>query len=93
MSNKYIASTKLPQPRSEIVGRPVTGPKPINKNPDPYLGPLPPPYDGTHISPTIRSELGKLDPKLAAGVRSVADQESSGPKPRARQNPAKQEKS
>jgi hypothetical protein len=49
MNSKYPASIKVPQPRSEIVGRPVTGPQPINKNPDPYLGPLPPGYDGTHI--------------------------------------------
>ena len=28
---------------------------------------------GSHISPEIRAELGKLTPELAAGVRRVAD--------------------
>jgi hypothetical protein len=26
-----------------------------------------------HISPAVRSELGKLTPELAAGIRAVAD--------------------
>jgi hypothetical protein len=30
-------------------------------------------YDGTHISPPIRAELGKLGPEKAKRVRDVAD--------------------
>jgi hypothetical protein len=46
--------------------------RPIDKGPPAPPAPAPKP-DGSHISPEVRADLGKLTPELAAGVRRVAD--------------------
>lgn len=43
-----------------------------------------PKEDGSHISPAIRADLGKLTPELAAGIRRVADADKPPPAQRAR---------
>jgi hypothetical protein len=72
MSEKYLSSRKVPQPRSDISGRSLSGTMPISKSPESYLGQTAGADTGSHMSDPIRAELGKLTASLAAGVRRVA---------------------
>lgn len=72
MSEKYLSSRKVPQPRSEIAGRPLSGTMPISKLPDSNLGETAGANPGSHASAPILGDLGKLTPSLASGIRRVA---------------------
>jgi hypothetical protein len=72
MSEKYLSSHTVPQPRSEIAGRSLSG-APISKSPDPMIGQTAGANPGKHASAPILGDLGKLTPSLASGVRRVAN--------------------
>lgn len=72
MREKYLSSRKVPQPRSEIAGRPLTGTIPISKSPEPLIGETTGANPGKHASAPILGDLGKLTPSLASGIRRVA---------------------
>jgi hypothetical protein len=72
MSEKYLSSRKVPQPRSEIAGRPLSGTMPISKSPDSYLGQTAGADTGSHMSDPIRADLEKLEPSIRAGIKRAA---------------------
>jgi hypothetical protein len=72
MSEKYLSSRKVPQPRSEIAGRPLSGTMPISKSPDPLIGETAGGDTGSHISNPIRAALGK-HPEQRSEIIRVAE--------------------
>ncbi len=80
MNDKVRASTKVAPAIGPIIGPAITGLTPINRNPDNTPGQMkvgdprsnsqsPP---AGHLSTAVRSELGKLEPSLAASIRTAA---------------------
>lgn len=80
MSEKYVASRAVPQPRNAMAGRPLTGAKPMNSNPnlmpgqatvgEPRSNSQGPPAG--HASQRVLADVSKLSPRLEAGIRRVA---------------------
>jgi hypothetical protein len=68
-----------PAPGPQVPGGPVarTTPAPPSKTTANRPAPIPKlaaqPSHGSHISPEVRADLGKLSPELARGIRTVAD--------------------